>query len=100
MNDKEFKINGRVHPIVVTEECVHCGKQTLLEDFIVGLVIRIQATMLLYCSIQCQIAHTLDSLVRHIDVTGVLDNSWIPVIKQIHDQLEPKGEDCEPRAED
>jgi hypothetical protein len=89
MNEHKFDPTKDIYNAIFTQEkCAHCGDKISLDTYPLGIIIRARQQLLMYCSMKCQVADTLDQLVIHIEQNKILDVAWVPVIKQIHDQLE------------
>jgi len=71
-------------------KCAHCDTETDGE-YPVGVHLTSQNVMLAYCSNECQVCDTLDTLMELILTHEVIGVEWIPILQQIHDELY-KGE--------
>lgn len=77
---------GEPQNIILLKHCHHCNVETN-EEFAIGVMIPQEKTLIPYCCYECLICSLLDLLADKIESSGIIDVSWKPIIKQIHDQL-------------
>lgn len=83
-------MNTKAIELLLVTRCAHCGKETN-GKYPIGMQCTAIQTMLVFCSEVCHVCTVLDTLIRRIESHEVIDPSWIPVIKQIHDQIYTKA---------
>lgn len=76
--------------ICFPQQCNHC--ETIVtshtDPHYVGIYIAATDHMVIFCNPVCQVLATLDVIASRCRKGESIGNEWVPVINQIHDQLE------------